>query len=246
MRVARLHPFDLPRKDALRLQSWLAAKVVEKGSLPRRLRLVAGLDCAVDRAGHVHGVVVVCAAPDWHVVETVSASAPALMPYVSGLLSFREAPILLDALRKLRSKPDLLLVDGQGIAHPRGLGLAAHIGLHVAVPVVGVAKSRLCGTHAKPGKKRGDWVELRAPRPAHRRRADDAGRRQAALRQRRATASPSCPPPGACSRPRRASASPSPSATPTRSRGAWPARPPSRRRLGSRRGAHRPFESDFR
>ena len=160
MRVARLHPFDLPRKDALRLQSWLAAKVVEKGPLPRRLRLVAGLDCAVDRAGHVHGVVVACAAPDWHVVETVSASAPALMPYVSGLLSFREAPILLDALRKLRSKPDLLLVDGQGIAHPRGLGLAAHLGLHVSVPVVGVAKSRLCGTHAKPGKKRGDWVEL--------------------------------------------------------------------------------------
>ena len=160
MRVARLHPFDLPPKDAIRLQGWLSTKVVPKGPLPRKLRLVGGLDCSVDKDGHVHGVVVVCAAPDWHVVETVSASAPAPMPYVSGLLSFREAPILLEALRKLRSKPDLLLVDGHGIAHPRGLGLASHIGLHVAVPVIGVAKSRLCGTHGKPGKKHGDWVEI--------------------------------------------------------------------------------------
>lgn len=160
MRVATLHPFDLPPKDAVRLQSWLASRVVARGPLPRRLRLVAGLDCAVDRAGHVHGAVVVCAAPDWHVVETVHASAPAPMPYVPGLLSFREAPILLEALRRVRSGPDLLLVDGHGVAHPRGLGLAAHVGLHVEVPTVGVAKSLLCGEHERPGRARGDWRGL--------------------------------------------------------------------------------------
>ncbi len=160
MRVRALHPFDLPPADAVRLQSWLASKVVRSGTFRRKLRLVAGLDCSIDKEGHVHGAVVLCAAPDWKPVEVVSASAPAPMPYVSGLLSFREAPILLDALRKLRGTPDLLLVDGQGIAHPRGLGLAAHIGLHVDVPTVGVAKSILVGTHEKAGKKRGDWRPL--------------------------------------------------------------------------------------
>jgi deoxyribonuclease V len=157
VKVRTLHPFHLPPRDAIRLQTWLSARVVTSGRVRRRLRRVAGLDCSIDRDGHVHGVVVVCERPDWKVVETVSASAPAPMPYVPGLLSFRETPILLEALRKVRSKPDLLLVDGQGIAHPRGLGIAAHIGLHVDVPVVGVAKSLLVGEHWKAGKKRGDW-----------------------------------------------------------------------------------------
>ena len=160
MKVKSLHPFDLPPKDAIRLQTWLAARVIRRGTLGRRPRLVAGLDCAVDRRGHVHGVVVVCAAPDWRVVETVSSSARATMPYIPGLLSFREAPILLDALRKLRSAPDLLMVDGHGYAHPRGLGLASHVGLHVDVPTIGVAKSLLVGTHPRPGLRFGDWRPL--------------------------------------------------------------------------------------
>lgn len=160
MRVRTLHPFNLPPRDAIRLQTWLSSRVISKGTTRRKLRYVAGMDCSIDREGHVHGVVVVCEAPDWHVVETVSASAAPLMPYVPGLLSFREAPILLDALRSLRTRPDLILVDGQGRAHPRGLGIASHIGLHVDVPVVGVAKSILVGTHAKAGTKRGDWRSL--------------------------------------------------------------------------------------
>jgi deoxyribonuclease V len=160
VKVRRLHPFDLPTADAARLQTWLSGKVVAKGPIRRKLRIVAGLDCSVGADGHVHGAVVACAAPDWHVVEAVSASAAAPMPYVPGLLSFREAPILLEALRKLRITPDLLLVDGHGVPHPRGLGLAAHIGLHVDVPTVGVAKDILVGTHEKPGRKRGDWVSL--------------------------------------------------------------------------------------
>ena len=160
MKVRRLHPFDLPPADAARLQTWLAGKVSAKGTLRRKLHIVAGLDCSAGADGHVHAAVVACAAPDWHVVEVVSASAVAPMPYVPGLLSFREAPILLEALRKLRIRPDLLLVDGHGIAHPRGLGLAAHLGLHVDVPTVGVAKDVLVGEHVKPGRKRGDWVTL--------------------------------------------------------------------------------------
>jgi deoxyribonuclease V len=160
VRVKSLHPFDLPPKDAIRLQTWLAGRVVTRGSLRRRPRLVAGLDCSIDRDGHVHGAVVVCKAPDWQVVETVAHSAPAPMPYIPGLLSFREAPILLHALRSLRTTPDLLLVDGHGIAHPRGLGIAAHVGLHVDVPTVGVAKSLLVGVHPKAGPHFGDWRPL--------------------------------------------------------------------------------------
>ena len=161
MKVRRLHPFDLPPADAARLQTWLAGKVSAKGTIRRKVHIVAGLDCSIGADGHVHGAVVACAAPDWHVVEVASASAVAPMPYIPGLLSFREAPILLEALRKLRIRPDLLIVDGHGVAHPRGLGLAAHIGLHVDVPTVGVAKDVLVGTFDKSGKKRGDWVALR-------------------------------------------------------------------------------------
>jgi deoxyribonuclease V len=157
VRVRHLHPFDLPPKDAIHLQAWLASKVDARGSLRRGARLVAGLDCSIDRDGHVHGAVVVCKAPDWSVVESVTASAPAPMPYVPGLLSFRETPILLDALRRLRTKPDVLVVDGHGLAHPRGLGIASHVGLHVDVPVVGVAKKPLLPDPPPAGRKRGDW-----------------------------------------------------------------------------------------
>ncbi len=165
MKVLFLHPFDLPPKDAIRLQAWLASRVVARGSV-RRLKRVAGLDCSIGKDGHVHGAVVVCEAPDWRVVEAVTASAPAPMPYIPGLLSFRETPILLEALKKLRTEPDLILVDGHGLAHPRGMGIASHIGLHVDVPVVGVAKSLLVGVHRPPGRKYGDWrpIELKGKR----------------------------------------------------------------------------------
>jgi deoxyribonuclease V len=83
------------------------------------------------------------------------------MPYLPGLLSFREAPLLLDALRRLEGDPDLLLVDGHGRAHPRGLGIASHLGLHLEIPVVGVGKSLLVGEFASPGVGRGDSAPIR-------------------------------------------------------------------------------------
>jgi deoxyribonuclease V len=160
VKVRRLHPFDLPPRDAIRLQTWLAGKVVARGHVSGRLRLVAGVDCSLGHDGHVHGVVVLCKAPDWEPVESASASAPPPMPYVPGLLSFRETPILLEALRKLRTTPQAILVDGHGAAHPRCFGIACHIGLHVDVPVVGIGKSLLCGTHPPGGRRRGDWREV--------------------------------------------------------------------------------------
>jgi len=160
VRVRTLHPFDLPPADGIRLQRWLADKVVSRGSLRRRLKLVAGADCSPSPDGHLHAVVVLCEAPDWRVVEEASASAKPFLPYVPGLLSFRETPLILEALRKLRTPPDALLVDGHGRLHPRRMGIASHIGLHIDVPTIGVGKSLLVGVHGKPGPKAGEWVAV--------------------------------------------------------------------------------------
>jgi deoxyribonuclease V len=150
----------MPPADAIRLQRWLSSKVVARGSLRRRLRLVAGVDCSPSPDGHLHAVAVLCEAPGWEVVEQASASARPLQPYVPGLLSFREAPLVLEALRKLPTRPDALLVDGHGLLHPRRMGIASHIGLHVDVPTIGVGKSLLVGVHGPPGPKPGDWVAV--------------------------------------------------------------------------------------
>jgi deoxyribonuclease V len=161
VRVRRLHAFGpTTRREAARLQEWLARRVVARGSIRRKLRLVAAVDCSPSPDGHLHAAAVLCEAPDWQVVEEASASAVPFVPYLTGMLSFREAPIVLEALRKLPTTPDVLLVDGHGRAHPRRLGLASHVGLHLEVPTIGVAKSLLVGVHGAPGRNAGDWVAL--------------------------------------------------------------------------------------
>lgn len=161
MKVRRLHPFEhIPPRDGVRLQRWLATQVEPRGRFRRKLRLVAAADCSPSPDGHLHACVVLCEAPEWEVVEVASASAKPPMPYVPGLLSFREAPMVLEALRKLPTRPDVLLVDGHGLAHPRRMGIATHIGLHVDVPTIGVGKSKLVGVHGEPGRNFGDWVAV--------------------------------------------------------------------------------------
>jgi deoxyribonuclease V len=93
-------------------------------------------------------------------VEYAIATRPATFPYIPGLLSFREGPVILDAMNKLSAAPDLLIFDGQGVAHPRRLGIASHIGLLLDLPSIGCAKSRLCGQHEEPGLERGSHVPL--------------------------------------------------------------------------------------
>ena len=161
MRVRRRRALEgLTPKEAIRAQARLAQELVVRGTLPRRIRRIAGVDCSPAPDGTLHACVVVCAGPAWEVEEVALAGAEPAMPYVPGLLSFREAPVVLDALRSIRSEPDVMLVDGQGIAHPRGVGLASHLGLHLDVPTIGVGKSRLCGTHDEPGPTRGDQSAL--------------------------------------------------------------------------------------
>ncbi len=120
------------------------------------------MDISVDRKENVaRGAVVVLSYPQLEPIESQMAEMPIEYPYVPGLLTFREAPVILKACEQLSHNPDLMLVDGQGIAHPRRLGLAAHLGILLDCPTIGCAKSRLCGDHLPVGDERGDCVDLR-------------------------------------------------------------------------------------
>lgn len=143
------------------MQTKLAWKV-KFTPLKKEPELVAGLDCAFSKDGkRILAAVVVLRRPEFELVETVSASRKVTFPYIPGLLSFREAPVCIAAVKKLRSKPDVFIVDGQGVAHPRRLGLAAHLGLFLDRPTIGCAKSRLTGTYQEPSPEKGTYSLLK-------------------------------------------------------------------------------------
>ena len=145
MDLLSLHPWDVSPKEAVAIQRELTSLVVRGGD-PRAVRRVAGVDISVDRVEkRGTGAVVVLSYPDLEVIETAVAEAPLTFPYVPGLLSFREVPVLREAFHRIAELIDLLLVDGQGYAHPRRFGLACHLGLLLDVPAIGCAKSRLLG-----------------------------------------------------------------------------------------------------
>ena len=136
--------------------------MIETDALPGTLRLVAGADVSYDRnSPALYAVVVVLDAESLEVVDVARATTRAEFPYVPGYLSFRELPPLLAAFEGLRLRPDLVLCDGHGRAHPRRFGLACHLGVELDLSVVGCAKSRLVGAHREPGPRRGAHVSLR-------------------------------------------------------------------------------------
>jgi deoxyribonuclease V len=163
MEIARLHLWDVSAEEAVAIQQRLRALVVrENGFDPAQVRTIAGIDASYrDKA---YAAVVVLALPDLVVVEQAVAERETPFPYVPGLLSFREAPAVLDALEKLSTRPDLLMFDGQGVAHPRRLGIAAHMGVYLGMPSIGCAKSRLTGSYQEPGPVAGDTTPLMAGR----------------------------------------------------------------------------------
>jgi len=162
-----LHSWDISPKEAVALQRHLAGLVrVEPIAGP--VRTVAGADCAF-AAGpwgptwggkEIIAAAVLCDAETMEVLCRGETHRPCKFPYVPGLLSFREAPAIIEAVGKLSPRPDLLMCDGQGLAHPRGMGLACHVGLWVDMPVIGVAKSRLCGQYGQVPAHRGGRAEL--------------------------------------------------------------------------------------
>jgi deoxyribonuclease V len=169
--VGKLHEWNLPYAEARELQSRLAGEV-QFTSLKKMPRVVVGLDCAFSKDGkRIFAAAVVLevrgpAALGWEAIEfehiqTVTAERKTEFPYIPGLLSFREAPVCLEAVEKLGQQVDLFMIDGQGVAHPRRLGLAAHLGLFFDKPTIGCAKSRLIGTFDEPDLKKGSYSPLR-------------------------------------------------------------------------------------
>ncbi|BCA78900.1 endonuclease V [Desulfuromonas sp. AOP6] len=161
MDFARLHDWSVTYAEAVALQRRLAAQVRLEDGVTPSLRRVAGVDVSYEKHGDLFfAAVVLLSYPDLQVVEEASAVARVSFPYIPGLLSFRELPVLLQAFQGLQTRPDVVLVDGQGIAHPRRLGLASHLGLWLQLPTIGCAKSRLCGDHEEPGLHKGDYAAL--------------------------------------------------------------------------------------
>ena len=161
MKARALHPWRVSHAQAAGIQEALRPRLVA-APLPQEPRLVAGADVAYSRRTHrVYAAVVLVELPSLETVESVGVTRAATFPYIPGLLSFREVPPLLDAFDQLSQAPDVVVFDGQGLAHPRRFGLACHAGLLLDAPSIGCAKTRLVGEHRAVPDRRGASVPLR-------------------------------------------------------------------------------------
>jgi deoxyribonuclease V len=151
----------LDQTEARAEQERLRPLVREEGIAANEVRLIAGVDVAYAKdESIVAGAVVVLDAATRHTIESAFAVRPVEFPYVPGLLAFREIPALLDALAALSNRPDAIVCDGYGVAHPRRFGLACHLGVITDLPTFGVAKTAFIGEYAQPGPERGAWSDL--------------------------------------------------------------------------------------
>ncbi len=154
------HPWAVTPKEAIAIQQQLRGLVHigDDFAPPQR---IAGVDVGFESNNKItRAAVAVLDASSLELLEYAIARLPTSFPYVPGLLSFREVPAVLAALEKLSVLPDMLLCDGQGVAHPRRLGIASHLGVLLDLPTIGVAKSRLIGSHEEPGEEKGSWQPL--------------------------------------------------------------------------------------
>lgn len=160
MKPVFTHPWNLTESEALMLQNELAGKVINEDML-NDIKYVAGVDVAYDEKIDKQIAAVVILDPNTlEVIETSIAEDVTHFPYIPGLFSFRELPSIAKALSNLKIRPDLIVCDGQGIAHPRRFGLASHLGILFDVPTIGCGKTRLHGHGEEPGIKRGDYAPL--------------------------------------------------------------------------------------
>nr|WP_041355933.1 deoxyribonuclease V [Nitrosococcus halophilus] len=156
----KTHSWNVSPQEAVALQRRLAAQVITEDRLDQ-IHSVAGVDVGFEEQGKItRAAVVVLRLADLSLVEQAVARQPTRFPYIPGLLSFRECPAVLAALEKLTVMPDLLLCDGQGVAHPRRFGIACHLGVLTDLPSIGVAKTRLVGQHGPVPDERGGWIPL--------------------------------------------------------------------------------------
>jgi deoxyribonuclease V len=160
IRLQHSHPWRVSPKEAIQIQQQLRG-LVRIGDEFGTLRRVAGVDVGFEQNNTItRAAVAVLDFSSLELLEYSIGRLPTSFPYVPGLLSFREVPAVLAALEKLSTLPDMLLCDGQGIAHPRRLGIASHLGVLLDLPTIGVAKSRLIGRHEEPGEEKGSWQPL--------------------------------------------------------------------------------------
>src|ERR671938_98220 len=156
----KLHEWNLSPREAVELQKQLRARV-RIAPLRKKIETVAGADISFNKfEPTVYAGVVVLKLPTLEIIEEVGVVSETRFPYVPGLLSFRETPSVLEAWEKLKTEPDAVMFDGQGIAHPRRVGIASHVGLLIERPTLGCAKSVLVGKYQEPGSERGSWSEM--------------------------------------------------------------------------------------
>jgi len=161
MEIYQRHPWTLTVEEATVIQNQLSGEIITSDQLGE-VKYVAGVDVGFeDNYAISRAAVAVLSFPELQLIEQAIARRPTTFPYIPGFLSFREVPVVLDALSQIKITPDLILCDGQGIAHPRRFGLACHLGLLITVPTIGVAKSRLIGQHEELPPEKGNWQTLR-------------------------------------------------------------------------------------
>src|SRR5512141_784936 len=157
-----LHDWAVSPEEAVHIQAELRSQLVLTWD-DRPVEAIGGVDIGL-KEDLARAAIVIIRLADLKPIEGVTADVPLVFPYIPGLLSFREGPAVLAAWEKVQHKPDVVMFDGQGIAHPRGIGIAAQRGLWIERPTIGVAKSRLYGRHDPVGPRRGDRVDLRDER----------------------------------------------------------------------------------
>jgi deoxyribonuclease V len=163
-RYEQLHDWTMTPREAVELQKSLRERVRLK-PLTKQIKTIAGADISFNKFSTViYAGLVVLSLPKLEVIEEVGVVSETKFPYVPGLLSFRESPSVLEAWAKLKTEPDVVMFDGQGIAHPRRVGIASHVGLIIDRPTLGCAKSVLVGKYEEPDEERGSWTELIDPK----------------------------------------------------------------------------------
>ncbi len=159
MHIEKLHDWNVSIEKALEIQRHLSQRILQHDTILSP-HLIAGVDVSVNKLNEAVAVAVVLNYPELEVIETAKAKGKVSFPYVPGLLSFREVPLTLEACEKVTSQPDIIMVDGQGIAHPRRIGLASHLGLFLNTPTIGCAKSHLYGKFEQPASQYGSTSKI--------------------------------------------------------------------------------------
>jgi deoxyribonuclease V len=162
MRVKNVHPWNVTPHEAREIQINLSRKLTLKPEIKmEEIKVVAAADVSYSKEeNEVYAVVISLSFPNFSLIERASSSEKASFPYIPGLLVFREGPPLIKAFEKIKSEPDIILFDGHGISHPRGFGIASHLGVILDKPSIGVAKKVLVGEYVEPGEKRGSTSPL--------------------------------------------------------------------------------------